>query len=94
MSGCCAFLFPTLYEGFGLPPLEAISYGTRVVVSDTPCMHEVYEDVAYYVDPHKPDIDLEALLIESVGDPQRILDKYRWQKSAEEFYAILHGLTL
>ena len=50
MAHCKAFLFPTLYEGFGIPPLEAIACGAPAVcVSDTPCMREVYGDNAAYI---------------------------------------------
>ena len=52
MANCRAFLFPTLYEGFGIPPLEAIACGApRVIVSDTPCMREIYGPHAAYLDP-------------------------------------------
>ncbi len=42
MARCKAFLFPTLYEGFGLPPMEAVACGAgAIVISDLPVMHEV-----------------------------------------------------
>lgn len=46
-----ALVFPTLFEGFGLPPLEAMARGCPVIVSDLPVMHEVAGDAARYVDP-------------------------------------------
>ena len=45
-AGAQAFLFPTLYEGFGLPPVEAMACGTPVIASDSPCMPEVLGDAA------------------------------------------------
>jgi len=45
-AGAQAFLFPTLYEGFGLPPVEAMACGTSVIASDAPCMPEVLGDAA------------------------------------------------
>lgn len=46
------FVFPSLYEGFGLPPLEAMACGTPVVVSDIPPLKEVCAEAAVYVDPN------------------------------------------
>ena len=94
MSECKAFLFPTYYEGFGIPPLEAISTGAKAVVSDSSCMREIFGNSVYYVDPDDPDVDLESLLNSSAEDPEKILDKYSWQKSAEILYKeIISTLT-
>jgi len=49
------FVYPSLYEGFGLPPLEAMACGTPVIVSDVSSLPEVVGDAALLVDPHKPD---------------------------------------
>jgi glycosyltransferase involved in cell wall biosynthesis len=46
------FVFPSFYEGFGLPPLEAMACGCPVVVSNTASMPEVCDDAALYCDPH------------------------------------------
>ena len=48
------FIFPSLYEGFGLPPIEAMSCGCPVLVSDIPVLHEVCGDTATYFDPYNP----------------------------------------
>jgi glycosyltransferase involved in cell wall biosynthesis len=45
-AGAQIFLFPTLYEGFGLPPVEAMACGTPVIASNSPCMPEVLGDAA------------------------------------------------
>jgi glycosyltransferase involved in cell wall biosynthesis len=49
------FVFPSLYEGFGLPPLEAMASGTPVVTSNVSSLPEVAGDAAVLVDPHDPD---------------------------------------
>lgn len=50
-NGAEFFVFPSLYEGFGLPPLEAMACGTPVVSSNTTCMPEVLGDAAHYFNP-------------------------------------------
>jgi glycosyltransferase involved in cell wall biosynthesis len=49
-----AFVFPSLYEGFGLPPLEAMASGTPVVTSNVSSLLEVAGDAAVLVDPYDP----------------------------------------
>ena len=46
------FVFPSLYEGFGLPPLEAMASGTPVITSNVSSLPEVVDDAALLVDPH------------------------------------------
>ena len=50
-----AFVYPSIYEGFGLPPLEAMSYETPVIVSKSSSLPEVAGDAALYIDPHSID---------------------------------------
>jgi glycosyltransferase involved in cell wall biosynthesis len=86
MKSCKAFLFPSIYEGFGLPPLEALSVGAPVIVSSTSSLPEIYGDTVHYIDPHRYNVNLELLLDEQVKNPENILSKYKWQKSAEIFH--------
>lgn len=59
-------VFPTLFEGFGLPPLEAMSRGCPAACSDIPVMHEVAGSAARYFDPHDP--------VAIAAEIQRLLD--------------------
>lgn len=93
MRNCKAFLFPSFYEGFGIPPLEALSLGTPIVVSDIPVMREIFGTSARYIDPADSDVDLNALINEPVASECSILENYSWDKSArkllenlEDFY--------
>jgi glycosyltransferase involved in cell wall biosynthesis len=52
MNNAEAFIYVSFYEGFGLPPLEAMSLGCPVVVSDIPAHREVCGDAALYADPY------------------------------------------
>ena len=93
MRDCKAFLFPSFYEGFGIPPIEAISAGARqVVVSDIPVMHELFGDGAVYVSPEKYDIDLKSCMEEKSTVDTKVLDQYSWEKSARKLMEVLNGL--
>lgn len=54
-SNAYCFVFPSLYEGFGLPPLEAMSLGCPVITSNISSLPEVCGDAALYVDPYDAD---------------------------------------
>ena len=93
MRDCKAFIFPSFYEGFGIPPLEALSAGARqVVVSDIPVMHELFRDGAVYVSPEKYDIGLKSCMEEKSTADTKVLDKYSWEKSARKLMEVLGGL--
>lgn len=88
MANCKAFLFPTLYEGFGIPPLEAVACGApRIVVSDTPCMHEIYGENAEYLNPRDYQVRLQMPL--NRQEVNSNLKKYSWKESAEKLKTLL-----
>lgn len=84
MENCKAFIFPSIYEGFGLPPLEALSQGAEIIVSNAASLPEVYKNTAHYIDPYDSNIDLDAILTTKVDDASEALDRYGWNKSAFE----------
>ncbi len=93
MEHCKLYLFPTLYEGFGMTPLEALMAGADIVVSDTPCMREIYEGVAEFVNPFQYDYRVEELLHETPEKEKRaIAERYSWRKSAEIIWDLLVDL--
>lgn len=69
LSGATALLYPSLYEGFGLPALEAMSCGTVVVTTALTSMPEVCGDAAIYVDPYDP-TSLAETLVDLANDEQ------------------------
>jgi len=92
-----AFVWPSLYEGFGLPVLEAMACGTPVITSDTTSLPEVAGDAALLVDPCDEEAIAEAMthlsqdnaLRESlhVAGPARAA-QFTWQRCAEETMAV------
>lgn len=89
MGNCKAFIFPTFYEGFGLPPLEAVACGCPdIIVSDTPCMREIYRDYANYLDPNN---DSLWGIHESKKSPRALLEQYSWEQSAILLNSIING---
>ena len=84
MQNCKAFLSPSFYEGFGIPPLEAMSTGCPVVVSDIPVMHEIFGNAVHYIDPQKTDVNLNVLLNEPIENSEYVLDKYCWKSSSQK----------
>jgi glycosyltransferase involved in cell wall biosynthesis len=87
------FIYPSLYEGFGLPPLEAMACGTPVLLSNIPVHREIYGDAAYYFDPMNVD-DIAASMMKTLGDTSLRRDlanssiikakQFSWERSAEE----------
>lgn len=94
LSKCRAFVFPTYFEGFGLPPLEALSCGAPVIVSNVTSLPEIYGKCAHYIDPNKPDVDLDALLSEPVESAAPLLEKYTLTNTAKRMYDIIRNMKL
>jgi glycosyltransferase involved in cell wall biosynthesis len=68
-----AFVFPSLIEGFGIPPLEAIAFGIPAVCSDIPVIREVCGDAVKYADPHDPS-DFAAAVRETLMETRNSRD--------------------
>ncbi len=77
-----AFVHPALFEGFGITPLEALSTGAKVLVSDIPIFREIYGDSVIYFDPRCYSYKIEDLLSTLCSNPQSVLDKYTWKNMA------------
>lgn len=66
-AGAALFVYPSTYEGFGLPPIEAMASGTPVMVADQSCLPEVCGEAARYIDPDDI-VAFSAAIAESLND--------------------------
>ena len=89
MTHCKAFIFPSVYEGFGIPPLEAMLCGAPVLCANASCMPEIYEDTVRYFDPYDYDVDLDKLLAQPVASHEKIFKKCSWDVAAEQWTKII-----
>lgn len=102
ICGAKMFVFPSLYEGFGLPPLEAMACGTPVVTSNAASLPEFTKDVAVLVDPLDiTDIaDGMAMVLEDDQLRKNLTEKglirareYTWNRATERIVNICRELT-
>ena len=99
-SGALAFVFPSLYEGFGLPPLEAMQCGTPVIASNTTALPEVVGEAGLMVDPLDEEALCQAMLriteeVELRSELGRRgverAAEFSWEKCADETAKVYHG---
>jgi len=92
-ASASAFVYPSQYEGFGIPPLEAMSFGCPVICSNTSSMPEVVGEAAELFDPHDPE-GLREAIEQVLSSPDRLrqlaalgherVKLFSWEKCARE----------
>jgi len=97
-----AFVYPSLYEGFGIPPLEAMAHQCPVVSSNSSSMPEVIGRAAEYFDPKEP-YSIKVAIENVVFSPSRIEDlkvrglerikDFSWQKCAQETLSVYEKIV-
>jgi glycosyltransferase involved in cell wall biosynthesis len=101
LSGALAFIYPSLYEGFGLPLLEAMACGTPVICSNASSLPEVAGDAALLVDPTDTEALADALarLVADEGLRRELVERgfrqmrrFSWRRCAEETLRVLEGV--
>ncbi|MFH0738732.1 MAG: glycosyltransferase family 1 protein [Candidatus Omnitrophota bacterium] len=96
-----ALVFPSFYEGFGLPPLEAMACATPVLASDIPVFKELFLDAVLFSDPYEP-IDIakniyrllteENLRIELIQKGTERIKAFSWKNTARQMLDIFNSL--
>ncbi|MGD0854228.1 MAG: glycosyltransferase family 1 protein [Dehalococcoidia bacterium] len=98
MNGADVFVFPSLHEGFGIPPLEAMACGTPVITSNTSSLPEVTGDAALLVNPYDAHEMASALyrVISEPGLRETMIEKglervrlFSWQRTARSVLTVL-----
>jgi len=100
-SGAALYVFPSFYEGFGLPPLEAMAHGLAVVSSNKTCLPEILGEAALYFNPDD-EMDMKNKIEEALADEKLREDlrdrgyeqakKYSWQECAEKTLEVYKNL--
>lgn len=101
LAGAKIFVFPSLYEGFGMPPIEAMACGTPVITSNVSSLPEVVGDAGVLVNPFEPQEicdAMEQLLIDEVLRQKLVakgLERVRtftWKNSADIMYRVCKNI--
>lgn len=100
-SGAEVFILPSLYEGFGLPPLEAMASGTPVIASDIPVFREILDDAALLICPYNPEDIASGIhsVLTNKGLAEELRNKglervklFSWEKTARKTLQIFEEL--
>jgi glycosyltransferase involved in cell wall biosynthesis len=99
LKGARALITPSLYEGFSIPPLEAMRLGTPAIISDIPVHRENFAGLATFIHPQMEDSLFEVLMEGAFAPPdtarlEKLLqEKFNWDLSAERIYGILRSMS-
>jgi len=93
MERCEALVFPSLEEGFGIPPLEALALGRPVAAAKKSCLPEIYGNAVHWFDPDDPDAcdDPRELIKSPVTSAEEVLARHTWRNVASGLLSALRG---
>lgn len=101
LRGCKAFIFPSIYEGFGMPVIEAMACGANCVINDIEVLREASGGLVNTCDAHTPE-SLSSSILNAIEDSKDTkillkereshLSKYSWDASASVFYKAIKSI--
>lgn len=100
ISSCYACIYPSLYEGFGLPLLESMRYGKLILSSNASCLPEIGKNGAIYFDGNSVDDFISKVnfindesnvskIIEVVNNSRKVLESYSWDSTAKKIFELI-----
>lgn len=87
------FVYPSLYEGFGLPPVEAACSGATVLCSDIPCLKEICGSGVHYFESNNVDSLKKALLKNMESKTEQLTSRYSWSQEAYKIKTMLNSIS-
>lgn len=96
-----AFIYPSFYEGFGIPPLEAQACNCPAICADASCLPEIFGDSVLYCNPYQPNSLVKSMDVLTsdtnlrenlISKGKENLQRYSWQKSAERMAEIIENI--
>jgi len=100
-QNAACFVYPSLYEGFGIPPLEAASVNCPSVVSNNSALPEIYRDTVKYCNPNDAEnianaileiIENKSLRLDLVEKGKANLKRFNWEKSADKIFKLIKSI--
>lgn len=101
LSSCDVFCFVSFYEGFGIPPLEAISCGAKIVVSNTSSLPELFSDIGEIVDPSsivsiftgiKNQLSNNQYNMKNIIIEEK-LEQFNWNKQYQNLIGVINNIN-
>lgn len=101
LNGADAFVFPSLYEGFGIPVIQSLACGVPTIISDIPVLREIAKDSSLYFEPRdkysiasamREIVSNQTLRTSLIKQGYDVANEYSWRKCAKETLEVIRSL--